>query len=247
MIDPVNFEIIGQGQEGRVIKYFDKDEDKFLVIKQIRREPSTLKIGRRIIDLSFEDVKLIYEEEVTFLKYLNNLHMNYFPRYYRSYETKDYFNIVMEYIHGVTLQSKLLQILQDNTNIRLEYGWQMYDLFLILAKNGLVYADLNRSNFIVTSTNDIKIVDFGLTCSDKTALVCNNTLISKIFEKKLSVRNMLLSVDVIVKSLVGNSASNISYTILEKFGETHTVKDLSDENLIYYYEQMIKRMKESLL
>jgi len=181
--DPIEYEVIGQGQEGRVIKYFDVDEEKYLVIKQIKRQDAILKFRNRKILLTVEEIEKIYNEEVSYLQYLNSLHSNYFPHYYKSYMTDKYFNIVMEYIKGVMLSKKISEVMIQNTCLRAEYGWQMYDIFLILAENNLVYFDLNRDNFIVTSANDVKLIDFGLTCSDKTSLVCGNELSMKIFGK----------------------------------------------------------------
>jgi serine/threonine protein kinase len=254
--DPIEYEIIGEGQGGRVIKYYDSTEEKYLAIKQIKKSETVLNFRNRQIYLTREEVEKLYREEISYLEHLNNLHSGYFPRFYGSYITEHHFNIVMEYIKGITLQEKLKEVTKTNTCLRAEYGWQLCDIFSTLARNNLIYFDLNRSNFIITSTNDVKLVDFGLTCGKSTQLGCSDTLSLKIFGKIIDVVTMLKSSDYLIRYVVGDihysdenntilSIYEVATTIINQMGITSDkISSLLIDELFIYFDMLKNQLQD---
>ena len=187
---------ISSGQSGEVILINDVERNRYCALKRIRKKGTTLKIGSRIIELTLEDVRLLWEEEVEFLKRLNEFHSGYFPEYFNSYEDEEYFNIMMEYVSGITLREKIFEMNKEEY-VECDFFvfiWQVCDIFILLAENDLIYLDMNLDNFIVTEGNTVKLIDFGLSCGTK-VVSCNSDIVKLIYGEEKDKITMLMGIE----------------------------------------------------
>ncbi|ELP88461.1 TP53-regulating kinase, putative [Entamoeba invadens IP1] len=79
-------------------------------------------------------------------------------------------DIVMEYIDGVTLKRFLTQHYVDGkyTPDALKAMHALGRLIGTIHKNGFIHGDLTTSNFMVNTTGDMVVIDFGLTTKSET-------------------------------------------------------------------------------
>jgi len=222
---------IAAGQFGQTLLVKDYITGQELILKKIKKSNVSIRFKNKIIQLDQDDVALLFHEEVAFLQKLDTLKSTYFPKYYGSFEDSDYYILVMEYVEGTTLESKLKTMYKEHNCNTLKWSNQLVDIFILLAENGLVYFDLNRENFIVQPDNNIKLVDYGLTCqvnSLKNSIIsCTNPLIQK-FSPDIDVKSMLLL------------ASNLIYYIVSS-----TPRGCFSINIYSFRQHILLAMKEN--
>lgn len=67
--------------------------------------------------------------------------------------------IVMEYVHGVTLEDAIKSGLNCFDS---EKFWsQIYDIIFLLASRNLLFADMHKGNIILTPDHRVRLIDFG--------------------------------------------------------------------------------------
>ncbi len=69
--------------------------------------------------------------------------------------------LVMEYIHGVTLASKLAEGPLEKSEL-IEYGIQLASALEAAHKNGVLHRDLKPANILINDHGQLKMLDFGL-------------------------------------------------------------------------------------
>ena len=103
------------------------------------------------------------EHEARFLVRLNHPNL---PKVTDAFIENDCFYLVMEYIEGVTLESRLnaaqgkpLDVLQS-----VEWGLQIADVLAYLHSQEppIIFRDLKPSNVMLLPDNSIKLIDFGI-------------------------------------------------------------------------------------
>ena len=82
---------------------------------------------------------------------------------HETYMDQRYIYHVMEYIEGEVLYDKLSTFPEVFTeNMAAREMRKLFSAVEYLSRKGIVHGDINPSNVIVTKTNELKIVDFGL-------------------------------------------------------------------------------------
>ncbi len=84
------------------------------------------------------------------------------PRVFDYFEEEKRHYLVMEYIHGMTLED----VLENNEVISpekvLDWGIQLCEVLEYLHSQGIVYRDIKPGNIMVNEENKLFIVDFGI-------------------------------------------------------------------------------------
>jgi cell division cycle 2-like protein len=132
---------LGKGTYGRVYKYKNKDNDKFVAVKKYYQDDG-------------------YEEiEIDIMKNLNHRNI---VKYIEHYIIKDKYFLVMEYLTK-DLRSYMNSI-RDNICIDLIQSY-MYQLLLgtkYLHDLEYIHRDLKPANLLIDETGILKICDFGM-------------------------------------------------------------------------------------
>lgn len=143
-IDPY---LIGQGGMKTVLKGFDIEQDKEVVIK--------------IITFSGTDSEKRTQREIDILKLLSS---EYFPKIIDtrtlSIQDKDIFIIIESFIDGVTLRDYQRNVLNIEEAIRISK-----ELLKALAKvheKKLVHRDIKPENIMITNEKKLVLLDFGI-------------------------------------------------------------------------------------
>jgi serine/threonine-protein kinase len=142
-------ELLGRGGMGMVLKAFDPALNRFVALKVLApqwagSDAARLRFGREgraAAAIRHENVVAIYGvEEIDGLPYL-----------------------VMEYVHGVSLEQRLEQ--EGTLELRevLRIGMQIADGLAAAHKQGLVHRDVKPGNILLENgVERVKITDFGL-------------------------------------------------------------------------------------
>lgn len=147
---------IGEGSFGRIFKAYKKEEtdlsdENAVAVKQLDKS--------KMKEKDFIQV----EEEVNALEKLSH---SYIIRFLSTYDTTDYYYIVMEFVVGSDLSNYLL----DNGPMSEDHAKKcVYQIIAALSyckKEGVVHRDIKPANVLITGdiTEDplIKLIDFGL-------------------------------------------------------------------------------------
>lgn len=141
----VVLEKLGEGGMGSVYKCLDKKLKRNVAIKFLSSD-------------SIEDIKR-FQKEAHLLAQLS--HPNISIIYEVDYNEK-YFYIVMEYLEGQNFQ----EFLKGHPNLTIK---EYLGIFLQLSRaldyihsKNIIHRDIKLSNLFVTSMNDVKIIDFGI-------------------------------------------------------------------------------------
>jgi calcium-dependent protein kinase len=81
---------------------------------------------------------------------------------HRVYEDPDYIHLVMELVEGDTLYGLILKLhkLEENEAAHLIRG--VLESIKYLNTRNIMHRDLKLENILVTSANDVKVIDFGM-------------------------------------------------------------------------------------
>lgn len=146
---------IGRGGMGTVYQAEHVQLDTLLAVKEIHAPAD-----------SNADLKLALEQcqqEARFLVHLNHPNL---PKVTDAFLENDRFYLVMEYIEGVTLESKL----KSNAGFPLDaaqvvsWGIQIADVLCYLHSQDppIIFRDLKPSNVMLCKNNHIYLIDFGI-------------------------------------------------------------------------------------
>ena len=137
------------GQGGMGVVYRAQDE-------HLQREVALKLLPESVID--DESARRRFRQEALTLARLN--HSNIETLYsFESDGNKDF--LVMEYIRGVTLASKLAAGPLSEPEL-IEYATQLASALEAAHKEGVIHRDLKPSNILITPGGQLKMLDFGL-------------------------------------------------------------------------------------
>ncbi len=147
--------LIGQGSFGNVYRCYNvKDKNQDLVMKRI--------------DLNIINIKLpeiyIYQE-INIMKLLNCEHS---VKFYESGKTSNFYNIVMEYCNGKSLEDLLREKKRFTVNEIKDILTQLNEVFKIMNNKHIMHRDLKPENIFINYPNlenkdiyQVKLGDFG--------------------------------------------------------------------------------------
>lgn len=99
----------------------------------------------------------------------SELSSDYFPRYRSFNNDGEHLSITLNYIDGDTLETRLEQspdYFRNKANLR-RFIYQMLEALCDLHSAGIIHLDLKPQNIIITRRSDnVRIIDFGYSCSD---------------------------------------------------------------------------------
>lgn len=94
---------------------------------------------------------------------LNNINDRRFPYVVDFIDNNDYCALVMEYIEGISFNKYLRENVPISIDLVNDFMNQLCDIFQYLHSFNppIVYRDLKPSNIMLTSDNQLKLIDFG--------------------------------------------------------------------------------------
>ncbi len=147
--------VVGQGGMGTVYKAEHVRLHSIVAVKEIRGTGAEGAEKRQELEAC--------EHEAQFLVRLNHTHL---PKVTDAFIENDNFYLIMEFIEGVTLDSRLasaggapVDVLQG-----VEWGLQIADVLAYLHSQEppIIFRDLKPSNVMVQPDGAIKLIDFGI-------------------------------------------------------------------------------------
>lgn len=147
--------VVGQGGMGTVYKAEHVRLHSIVAVKEIRGTGAEGVEKRQELEAC--------EHEAQFLVRLNHTHL---PKVTDAFIENDNFYLIMEFIEGVTLDSRLaaaggapVDVLQG-----VEWGLQIADVLAYLHSQEppIIFRDLKPSNVMVQPDGAIKLIDFGI-------------------------------------------------------------------------------------
>lgn len=140
--------VIGQGGMSVVHLAYDLRLDKQWAVKEIRSD----KIENQVyIDSLVKEANLI-----------RNLDSKYLPRIVDIVKKKDIVYIIMDYIDGKTAASLVEEGPQAQEDV-IEWGIQLAEVLSYLHSQNppIIYRDMKPQNVMITSNNEVRLIDFG--------------------------------------------------------------------------------------
>ncbi len=140
--------VIGQGGMSVVHLAYDLRLDKQWAVKEIRSD----KIENQVyIDSLIKEANLI-----------RNLDSKYLPRIVDIVKKKDIVYIIMDYIDGKTAASLVEEGPQAQEDV-IEWGIQLAEVLSYLHSQNppIIYRDMKPQNVMITSNNEVRLIDFG--------------------------------------------------------------------------------------
>ena len=178
-------QLIGKGSFGSVYK-----------CKNVKNEKLDLVIKR--IDLKLINVKIpeifIYQE-INIMKMLNCEHS---VKFYESGKTANYYNIVMEYCNGKSLENLIQEKKTFSVPEIKEILTQLNEVFKIMNNKHIIHRDLKPENIFVKYPNpndkkhyEVKLGDFGLSKQLNNSLQTVSAVGSPIYASPEILRNII--------------------------------------------------------
>jgi tRNA A-37 threonylcarbamoyl transferase component Bud32 len=148
--------LIGQGGFAQVYKAKDTTHGNRLVaIKRISLRGLS---AREMIEATDT-----YNREIM---YLSQLRHQSLPRIYEHFTDPDHWYIVMEYIHGETLEDRLKSTRRGHFSVRkvLEIGHSLCKVLNYLhdQQQSIIFRDLKPANVMITRKGRLYLIDFGI-------------------------------------------------------------------------------------
>ena len=141
-------EKIGHGGMGVVYKAIHKKIEKIVAIKALSPQLSEdLKMRERFINEAKLQAKLSHPNIVNIINYI---------------ESEDNVYLIMEYVDGETLESKLKREGAIPYEEAVEISVDILEALNYLHSKGIVHRDLKPSNIMFSESGLVKITDFGI-------------------------------------------------------------------------------------
>lgn len=141
----VVLEKLGEGGMGSVYKCLDKKLKRNVAIKFLSSD-------------GIDDIKR-FQKEAHVLAQLS--HPNISVIHEVDYDEK-YFFIVMEFLEGKNLKDYLQENSEISVRRYLEIFKDLSSAFAHIHKKGIIHRDIKLTNLFVTTQNQVKIIDFGI-------------------------------------------------------------------------------------
>lgn len=155
---PEKFEIkkeLGSGGMAKVYLALDKEKRKYVAIKMLSADPSTPTSNRQR-----------FKEEMRLARHINS---PYVVRFYEGKYDRNIQYISMEYVQGKMLKEVIETRGRLEPDQAVDYAIQIAQGFSEIHAQNIVHRDLKTSNIMITNSNDVKIIDFGIAISDDSA------------------------------------------------------------------------------
>jgi serine/threonine-protein kinase len=142
-------EVIGRGGMGVILKAFDPSLNRFVAIKVLARQLATSAAARKRFAREGRAAAAVHHEHVVAI--------------YAVAETRGLPYLVMEYVHGVSLQQRLDRDGPLALKEILRIGMQTARGLAAAHAHGLIHRDIKPANILLEDgTGRVKITDFGL-------------------------------------------------------------------------------------
>ena len=145
--------ILGQGGMGAVYLVDDQRLPTKWAIKEMKKEGLSEEERAEAVELFQTEARLLSE-----LRHRN------LPRIVDFFEQDSQLYLVMDYVEGQTLESRLAAGGPLSVNFALELCLQIADVldYLHTRDNPIVFRDFKPGNVMLTPNDEVKLVDFGI-------------------------------------------------------------------------------------
>ncbi len=145
--------ILGQGGMGAVYLAEDQRLPTQWAIKEMKRDGLT--------DEELEHASELFRTEARLLSELRHRNL---PRIVDFFETNGKLYLVMDFIEGSTLETKVEQDGPLSTAFALDLSLQISDVldYLHTRPSPVIFRDFKPANVMLTPQNEVKLVDFGI-------------------------------------------------------------------------------------
>lgn len=156
---------LGSGSTAKVVLAFDRDTEKRVAIKIIKRKACPLpESPDSKSDSSKESVKDGFNDEriyreVVISSLLDHPHITKLLDFLYS---ELHFFLIFEYVKGKQLFDVILKQTRINEEKARKYFRQIVSAVEYIHKNSIVHRDLKIENIIIDMNDNIKVLDFGL-------------------------------------------------------------------------------------
>lgn len=138
---------LGRGQFGQVFKGVDSENGAFVAIKQLK--------STQLGESSFK----AFESEIELIKKLDHPNV---VRYLDCVQTKEHFNLVLEFADGGALSSIIKRFRQFPEKLCAVYINQCLLGLEYLHSQNVVHRDIKAANILLTKNGKVKLADFGI-------------------------------------------------------------------------------------
>jgi serine/threonine protein kinase len=146
---------LGKGGMGTVYLAEHIRLNAILAVKQVHARQPTEPEQKAVLEQ--------YEQEARFLVRLNHPNL---PKVTDAFIEGDYFYLVMEFIEGVTLETRLKEAGGNPLDVGqvVEWGLQIADVLSYLHSQSppIIFRDLKPANVMVQPDGNIRLIDFGI-------------------------------------------------------------------------------------
>lgn len=141
-------DLLGRGGMGIVYQAMHSKLEQQVAIKVLSPEFSANpEMRERFVREAKLQVKLSHPNVVNILNYLED-------------NTSVY--LVMEYVHGESLEKKLKQVGSLDQSECLRIALEVLDALAFMHKRGIIHRDIKPSNIMITEDGKVKVTDFGI-------------------------------------------------------------------------------------
>ena len=177
--------LLGRGAYGNVYRCYNvKDKNKDLVMKRI---------NLNIINIKLSEI-YIYQE-INIMKMLNCEHS---VKFYESGKTENFYNIVMEYCNGKTLDNLLKEKKRFSVNEIKDILIQLNEVFKIMNNKHIMHRDLKPENIFINYPNlenkaiyQVKLGDFGFSKQLNKSLEAATAIVSPLYASPEILKNKI--------------------------------------------------------
>ncbi|MCD4785160.1 MAG: serine/threonine protein kinase [Candidatus Eremiobacteraeota bacterium] len=122
--------------------------DKFLVVKESRDEIGSYE--------QFNEIRFMYEREFRTMQEIDH---DSIPKVFDFFDENGKVYFIGEYVSGTLFEDKIKKPLSLTKTVR--YSKQILNILKYLHRKGIIHRDLKPGNFILTSSGDLILFDFG--------------------------------------------------------------------------------------
>jgi serine/threonine-protein kinase len=145
--------VLGQGQAGIVYLAFDTAIERPVAIKCLRADRPEVKPGKQD-----KQISVLFEEA----KVIGQLSHSHITAIYDMGQLQGNSYIVMEYVKGETLKSRLAKSRRASVAEILRFIVMVARALHYVHQRGILHGDIKPANLIVTPEDTPKIMDFGV-------------------------------------------------------------------------------------
>lgn len=142
---------IGSGGMAKIFLAHDTELDKYVAIKMLGNDPNAPTSNKQR-----------FREEMRLARHINSPYVVHF--YEGKYDNYIQY-IAMEYVNGKMLKEVIEAQGRLQPDQAVDYAIQIARGFSQIHAENIIHRDLKTSNIMITNTNDVKIIDFGIAIS----------------------------------------------------------------------------------